>query len=1197
MKQQKNRKIKDYTYNTNIPDDFFRIKKPIYIDYGDQETVRERYLGDNRVDGLLYSSLSKDSYALKTDSDVFARFYDSKQAGKYGVSNNGVRIELGLKYLDDAKKVTSELVARILENASKKYEISEEEMKLLSRYGATEQQEAMIAHIDNKYNKGEQGLKEAFESVIELYERYDRAVGYAKSQGTGVIESKLNNFVSEKCFSSPIGGKDWGSVDGETKRQLLESAVKESQEEFKAKLLEIGCNPMLMLDEDMSSFIKNAKIAQEAHKAISQSFKISSVVRNNIPLNTDFIKTMDAIKAIQKYKEDTQNGEISYHSKKRVEDILTSLNQSQEYDEKKGGWGNSVFLSGLSQKSGLEKKKEINELVADFQKGDKKATDKLMSVVFESLKQMSNTRLNSAFDTIVDDKLRQTLKEDYTRTIESVSDSFNSANSSNMASIDALTDKLDSLAGDKMIFNILEHHKDNEIISGLLNDRSWKGEMLSNEDANFDALLTDGAEVMNLYNMSTNENIRKKIQEDSVDDVVSETMKSTALAGTAKSVLKERDRVSDQIKEDLSLDQKIARTAEQRYVKKAGEVLKEASSNILMNRDALKSFRSCLSSAGIKKRGMDTVFANTSACLEKFQEKIEQEAQKTVDVLNASLNGVGAINPFALLQMGVAKYRTGFPKELRDDLERLSNSMMDMTKKITTAGKEVDRSARYSLEENASANGVSASVIHNSQRKSFVDAILKEGAVNEIVEFNKKNKDSVSTDPNQLSSLIDKYKSLGLYSSLYANKAELDKDKLNAMINAMNGSIDINNDASSGADVSIDSRDEVGVFAEKANATDVPDLPLDGELPQESIGQSSNSENGFKSSRDVDGKSGQQVDEAVVSSGNRIRDIQVSLMTINQLKRELATSDTFLLDAIKVKRKALSITDNINEVEQRNLSDEELEDVLKNYDKDNSAIYKILKNKPKPITFDDIEKEISSLKNDVERDRIVLMQNLILENIKYIKENMNNEVFQQFFPNKKIDTIRDSIVQAFDAKSGLSDLERLNILSQGLDMIGNADATTRESMKIFRESADISVNSKIGKNDVASIIIASGVKGTELDLFQDVNDFLSAEKNEKKQIFSYLKLEDNQDFDRVEEELQKVGYAVDKNLLEGTIQKDEENSLKNFSDYQKSIEDTIDSSRGVSSATETIHSEATQRLVLDNFKDTSRDVEPKGVNF
>lgn len=804
---------------------YTNVKKFRMFDYSDT-SINELYLNNKFAEQgnshLAFSNTYANSKSF-VRNDLYANSSDYRDSTIYGnsLSNEGVKILLEKEYLKDPRKATQEAITSIFNEVSKEYTISDEDKKLFSGFGdnPTESREARnnaIFQLQKKQEFADKKLLKALESCNDLLNLLSQVETGEKKSFNVIAKNKLDYAVNEVFKKEFIDS----SFLPETARQDVYSKIEnfsfiedaDSQDdEYRKKFdnLLYGVNeiltPYYKNDNRLFDDLEKKQIA----KSLTGKLKDISTLNSNInkytslavdlntkvKMNKDFVGLYSIFTKYGALSKDTSLDETikKHKTKKVIEELVQYVSSNQ--DTVKNISKNNYVKENLDIVNLINNNllnKSPDELYETLEE------DKVSKFISYYLTQTLHDNINDVVDLNDNDfneNEKRKIKDIVSKNIQDMSKEYVSA----LAKKDG---KFNSRSASG-IYNAFQKRTFQNLIENIVfdtkntinpNDKELKENILSDFDIakttdlgintkNYDSERV--VEIMNFNNLNNNKQINKDISAIEMEKIARQTFKDANLREFSKSIRNTQihNESNNMAKKDLSISDNIRNIATVKYDNIANAILENSFNKMFFSRKTFKEFQTCASSSSVQKTNVDTKLGTLDKCITKLTTDLEQDAKHLAQIATSASQGIGAINPFAMILELVAKIRERQIRGIKESIEMATMEVNKIALEVGSAHTDLERRARINIMHARDDAEVKFSAIHDTEKNALASELIQEyisEAVikNEILIDSFRNKSELEID-SMINGHLD---SLNIANISLEDKLAIEKEKFQEVL-------------------------------------------------------------------------------------------------------------------------------------------------------------------------------------------------------------------------------------------------------------------------------------------------------------------------------------------------------------------------------------------------------------------------------
>jgi len=582
-------------------------------------------------------------------------------------------------------------------------------------------------------------------------------------------KKNLENYIySEVKRAKKIARQNSEELTTDELDEIKKFAKKEFIEEYKKEDIRNSyINSQIFLAT--SSFARQVFSINSLYKNTKKAIEDSSKINKNIRENEDFRFLYEQMSKATKVFSIDGSGAKDYELKKIQKEILFRYNNNSNFKKLiKDAEGFHRDISGES--------KDFEKLLkggamspSDFKSFSSSVLEESLKRTFEKLHKDEDSNISFTLEEkkvvqknlielsrkIVEGKENRITKPFSWNEIVSIYDDFQEKNI-----LEITKNRIKNTRGldDNTIESLIEK------IDNQLKGKTKTSYMPTGE------LMDDIVDIMNFENITNNKIVQDSIELDEIDSVVQQSFRddaeSAVFKDTAKDVFVKNKKQVESKKKDMSHDARIREVAGHYYSDYANSLMRNSIIGLASKRETLQNFSSCVKGASIMQRNMDTKLSNTTNCLKEFKNSLKKDADEFQREISASLQGVGALNPFAHIAQVVAISRKLMAERIEANMREIADSINGISKEVATAETEIERRARNTILMAKSDGNVNIQSVHNSEKDELSDKLKQEYITREIVDFKEAKTKFSDADPLEI---------LEEYEIPYRN---LDKSKL-----------------------------------------------------------------------------------------------------------------------------------------------------------------------------------------------------------------------------------------------------------------------------------------------------------------------------------------------------------------------------------------------------------------------------------
>ena len=640
-------------------------------------------------------------------------------------------------------------------------------------------------------------------------------------------------------------------------------------------------------------------------------------------------------------------------------------------------------------------------------------------------------------------------------------------------------------------------------------------------------------DVMNFNNITGNKYIQSHIEKDEIDSTIDSTIshENTGLRDTARETFLADKKYTDSKKKGMSHDERIRDVAGHYYSDYANSLMRNSIVGLASKRETFQNFSSCVKGASVMQRNMDTKLSNTTNCLKEFKNSLKKDADDFQREISASIQGVGALNPFMHIAQVVAISRKLMAERIESNMREIADSINGISREVSTAETEIERRARNTILMAKSDRNVNIQSVHNSEKEELSDKLKQEYITREMVDF--KEAGTKFSDANPLEILEEyevPYKDIDKFKKK-EDKAEpqqpLNMDAFRGAIRGFDGTYkegDVVQENPLGESQNIENELENSQFADEGRVEDLEN--------KEAIKSTERQKQGAQKLSEYNSA---MLEDALL----KMDTIQKKMAEMSLASKNDYSNDDFLNGTSSTKVTAerlgfiLSSEDEQKELGLENWESKEMRDWMQ---KNN-------------ISKELLEKSLEKGHKVIEQEKLALNYQLIIKSLEEMREKGGIDAVR---PKSKLNDIINEAKRLFseDGKK-MSKLEKRNTLSSAVSMLHNSSNYKRTMETMFNTSSMETETVKSQENSEISLLgVADKEKAyilkvhkeqkveelrREIEMEKFLNENSSLKEEEVQEIFKRDGFED-------------LSYKADIELLRGTKMVGSETSLNNWSD-------------------------------------------------
>ena len=1089
----------------------FNISVPIRISNKYNDRLYVEYLLDssygktNKLAFLRDENFDPDYIVGKSNyAEVGDNFFGSADKATF-LSNEKVKHDLAREFFQYPEEYTLKVTNMVLSNIEKKYSFTSKELEEISGLDtkSAEKRNRLIKLTEDKMRIGDEALMDGLKAINSIAETYRKTIELKEKSSSKIATKKLREYIAKNAFGSTadFNWKDLGDNEKETKERIKDLAMSENSIKLEKYLNKIGYanSDKEIIRHKSKEIIKTFQIAKKSHEEIQERINLASSINSDVQLKEQFLNVADVLNGIGKYKLGLKKYSDKKITKKQLEKIQQDFSSIQ-----KRFTGDEEAYSGILSKIDKLRMKRYEEKLGSSTPKEKEELRKppSLSLAFynlsrEKIKTISDAeriakKLNR-FDKAISDGLTlytnnglkkyfndmdipqeskngllKKIKKNYENLAINIMRRENEANVKGtpfgIYEMETLHREFEKNNG-KTILESTQDELSKQIISENIDKLSEIGVEIK------DDIIPKVSEIMNAYNLTQNSSI--DAQPDQIDIMASQSIENPAIKDSVVKSVENNVKGQDTSKGEF--DHRLSEIAGSRNHLRLKKISKEFESNInriMMPRETLARFKSCLSNSVVAKTNMETLASTSAQCADKLLTDLRQDIQRTSSYQQQLGQGLASVLPFHLLFAIREEYLHFVERDFIRSQEEIGDDMVKIMQDLNTASNESDKEARLELIHNHEQGGISFSTVHHSQANSFKNSLGKEKIAEDLAVASYLDNDrSVQDVLSDEKYKIDKEKLLHFEEEIQA-KAQQEERKLStADLDILSGGLD---------DVvnTIKEQDEEN----KSDTAKIVDLFDDYESEKKTENQKSYEE-------------------------------FVGVENIFETEKKEVKTPVF--DDIENSSKAnLQKQADENDFKQTSKYNRGmLEYALKQIDAQQMRLTLSSFDEKEYISKEEYARQI----NDMEKDKQIIQNELILTSLVEMEKNTfeNNLTqpkskirdaiikFKQAIrkPNQKKIEYNGSMIDAV----ALSKTDKKSIISEAMGMMIKNNKSMNNTFITLRDTNSLSTIHQKNENGVDVIQTAVGDKAYLLDVYENNKEFLQDKTNahEKEKDIAY----------------------------------------------------------------------------------------------
>lgn len=1062
-----------------------RINAPLRVSNTLHDRTYVEYLLDSRsgkINKLAYLGSSGFNLDYMVGKDNYANiennFFSAADSSPI-LSNERIKNDLAREFFLNPEEYSLKAVNIILKDIEKKYSFTPKELEDISKLDSTsaKKRQEMLKFIQSKTEIGDKTLLSGLQGINSIYETYRSVLELSEESSMHQTALKLRKHFANEAFSNDsYNWDDLGEDRREVKDKIGRLAASGNVVEIEEMLETIGYNDDKNVRlEKAKSIVQAFQESVIAHDDIQERIEIASLINSDIQTKEQTIALKKVSSKAKDYYELVK--EMSINKEKLSDEKLKDIkNTIKSFKNDFLGESNS-FMGIIKEIDKVRRERfkgdgEFQTLESALTKiseadiHDTKSAREVLKIIGLQTKRINrgiNIYLRQAINNSINEgvSLKNLPSEEKAVLINELFKNHDALYESIIQREKARDkDGKPFSAEDFEELNKKFEKRNNEILLGN-SDNSLVKEVIKKGDGIISDIgvevdrktIENAAEIMNACNIAENPSI--DVQPDEIDSINEQSVKIPALKEGIKQAIKNKNE-SQKIQKDSITHQvsEIAGVNRHIQLKDISKRLNSGIGKIILGRETLSHFKSCLANSVVAKTNVETLASTSAQCADKLLNDLKQDMQRMNGYLQQFSQGLASVLPFQLFMAIRAEYTHFVEQGFIRDQEKAGKFMIDIMQDLNTSRNNSDKEARLELLHNKVQGGVSFTTENHAKTHELRNSLAKENIADELS----------TTSFNEDRSVLD---------ILHDNDYKIEKEKIE-YFNTPKKNItkDITKDTENL------NRSDLDFLAQSMNS-----MISSGDASDARIKEIKKFE--------------KDIDEEIAKTPTENYKAYLQVSQKNGIVNKL-----FKKDNIDVKSDNAKNIDNTN---IKHFNGATIEYALVRIHEEQQALTaQYIQDKVKDRASD---KEYHKSMKKMEYDKKTLQKELILISLNEMLTNSNND--NQTQPKTKIETLINKIENTIDNKN-VSKGEKKAVISEALEILYKNNSKTRNVFTTLRNTNSLLTVRQLGENSIDVIQTATGNRAYFLDVYEKNKKFLKDTSNsyEKEKNIAYEALQE-----------------------------------------------------------------------------------------